>query len=113
VTESIKRMDIREFREHGYLMEVNRRFFHPLGLALEVGVPNPGDEDQTWRLGGIWDYRGDPEGVTFSTADGRTGLTPEDAHRAAAIDAEIEAKAACRMALFGSDSTIEPFPEAP
>jgi hypothetical protein len=23
-----------EFREKGYLQEVNRRFFHPLGIAL-------------------------------------------------------------------------------
>ena len=28
-------MDIQEFKEK-YLMEANRRFFHPLGLKLEV-----------------------------------------------------------------------------
>ncbi len=28
---------IREFRELGYLQEVNRRLLHPLGLAIEVG----------------------------------------------------------------------------
>jgi hypothetical protein len=32
----IKRMDIREFRELGFLQEANRLFFHPHGLALEV-----------------------------------------------------------------------------
>jgi hypothetical protein len=29
-------MNIAEFREAGYLQESNRRFFHPLGLALEL-----------------------------------------------------------------------------
>lgn len=56
-----KRMDIGEFRDDGYLQEVNRRFLHPLGLALEV-VSSP---DGTWRLGGIWDYRDDPEGLRY------------------------------------------------
>lgn len=27
-----------ELRDGGYLQEVNRRFFHPLGLALEIGI---------------------------------------------------------------------------
>jgi hypothetical protein len=33
----IERMAISEFVDEGYLQEVNRRFFHPLGLALEDG----------------------------------------------------------------------------
>lgn len=57
----IKRMDIKEFREMGLLAEVNRTFFHPLGLALEVII----DDDGTERLGGIWDYRDDPEGMIY------------------------------------------------
>ena len=57
-----KRMDLTEFRNEGYLQEVNRQFFHPLGLALEVVM----EEDGTIsRLGGIWDYRDDPEGMFF------------------------------------------------
>jgi len=62
--EDIKRMDIAEFRKEGYLQEVNRRFLHPLGLALEVII-----EDGKERLGGIWDYRGDPEGMHFGIND--------------------------------------------
>jgi len=58
---SIKRMDIAEFREKGFLQEANRLFFHPLGLALEIVI----EDDGTERLGGIWDYRDDPEGVFF------------------------------------------------
>lgn len=60
-TDNIKRMDILEFQELGFLQEVNRLFFHPLGLALEVIW----DEDKK-RLGGIWDYRDDPEGIVFA-----------------------------------------------
>jgi hypothetical protein len=62
----IKRMDIKEFLEEGFLQEVNRCFFHPLGLALEVKI-----DDQTgeYSLGGIWDYRSDPEGILYGEAN--------------------------------------------
>ena len=59
----VKRMNLDEFRKEGYLQEVNRLFFHPLGLALEV-IVNDGGEIE--RLGGIWDYRADPEGILFA-----------------------------------------------
>lgn len=72
----IKRIDIREFRELGYLQEANRQFFHPLGLALEVQVPETSRGKET--LGGVWDYRDDPEGVYY--AEGY-GLDPEKAAR--------------------------------
>lgn len=60
-SDGIKRMSVKEFREQGYLQEVNRQFLHPRGLALEVVV----EDDGTERLGGIWDYRGDPEGIIY------------------------------------------------
>jgi hypothetical protein len=59
-------MDIKEFRELGYLQEANRLFFHPRGLALEIHVDNDGDE----TLGRIWDYRDDPEGMVFNDLSG-------------------------------------------
>jgi hypothetical protein len=62
VKAKIKRMNIKEFREMGLLAELNRAFLHPLGLALEIVV----DDDGTERLGGIWDYRDDPEGMLYS-----------------------------------------------
>ena len=62
---ALKRMDIAEFRSEGYLQEVNRQFFHPLGLALEVKITEDGIES----LGGIWDYRDDPEGVFYDDLD--------------------------------------------
>ena len=63
---SIKRVDIKEFHEFGFLQEVNRQFFHPLGLALEVIIDEEtGDES----LGGVWDARDDPEGFLFTPED--------------------------------------------
>ncbi len=61
--ENIKKIDIKEFREMGLLAELNRVFLHPLGLALEVVID---DETGEERLGGIWDYRDDPEGILYS-----------------------------------------------
>jgi len=59
-----KRIKIKEFQEFGYLQEANRLFFHPLGLALEVSTDASG-----LRLGGVWDIRGDPEGILFDHFD--------------------------------------------
>jgi hypothetical protein len=42
----------------GLLFEINRRVLHPLGLALEISLD---DETGESRIGGIWDYREDPE----------------------------------------------------
>lgn len=64
MSDEIKRMDIKEFREMGLLAEINRAFLHPLGLALEVAI----EDDGTEKLGGIWDCRNDPEGVRYSSA---------------------------------------------
>jgi len=55
-------MSVREFRELGFLQEINRRVLHPCGLALEVWVDEASGEEV---LGGIWDYRDDPEGLYY------------------------------------------------
>jgi len=60
--EKIKRIDIKEFRAKGYLQEINRKFLHPLGMALEVDILEDGSE----ALKGIWDYREDEEGMLYS-----------------------------------------------
>jgi hypothetical protein len=60
--QNIKYLDIKEFREFGYLQEANRQFFHPLGLALEVNID---DETGEETLGRVWDYRDDPEGMNY------------------------------------------------
>lgn len=87
--DEIKRIDIAEFRREGYLQEVNRQFFHPLGLAMEVVV----DEDGSERLGGVWDYRGDDEGIWY---DGGV-----DAQKAARIEALLEERKPARVAALG------------
>jgi len=61
MSKEIKRIDIKEFREKGYLQELNRRFLHPLGLALEVIINEKGEH----KLGGIWDFREDLEGIYY------------------------------------------------
>ena len=57
-----KYLDIKEFVDGGYLQEVNRQFFHPIGLALEVGIK---EKEQEYYISGVWDYRDDPKGVYF------------------------------------------------
>jgi len=60
--QEIKRVGIKEFRAEGFIHEINRQLLHPLGMALEVIID---DETGEEKLGGIWDYRDDPEGMMF------------------------------------------------
>lgn len=92
----IKHMGIKEFREEGYLQEVNRLFFHPRGLALEVSVDTLGN----MQLSGIWDYREDEEGITFEP-----GLIRLD--RIHTVENERLAHEETRQKLFNG-STIQP-----
>jgi len=87
----IKRIDINEFVERGYLQEVNRRFLHPLGLALEVVI----EEDGSAHLGGVWDYREDFEGICF--AGGYADLAP----KAETVEAEWQARVSFREKALG------------
>lgn len=89
MSEPIKRIDAKEFQEVGFLQEANRQFFHPHGLALEVMV----NDDGTVTLGGVWDYRDDPEGICFGDKPDR-----EKAYRVAA---ERERHVQARIALMG------------
>lgn len=57
-------LTLQEFRDGGYLQEANRRFFHPLGLALSVETDDATGE--VLRFGPIWDERGDLEGIRFA-----------------------------------------------
>lgn len=68
-----KKMTVAEFREQGYLQELNRQFLHPLGLALEVVVENDGTE----RFGDVWDSRDDSEGMYY----GPDMIDPQKANR--------------------------------
>ena len=87
---SKNRMSVKEFRERGYLQELNRRFLHPLGLALEVVV----EEGETERFGEVWDYRDDPEGLIFGDA-----LLDES--KALFINGEVMSRSPARRAALG------------
>lgn len=94
--DGIERLDVAEFRRLGYLQEANRRFFHPLGLALEVTV-GAGE-----RLGGVWDYRSDPDGVNY-------GPDVDLGWRAARVQAEWDARKPARRAAVGY--MVQPVPD--
>jgi len=90
--DEIKRINIKEFREFGFLQELNRVFLHPMGLALEVII----NEDGTETLGGIWDYREDPEGMSFIDLS-----TDEAKEKAKRVAEHATKKAIDRMEILG------------
>lgn len=92
-SDDIVRIDIAELRRLGYLQELNRRFLHPLGLALEVIVDKETKEE---RLGGVWDYRDDPEGMRYGE-----GPHAPELDKAKAIEEELEQRAPARRAALG------------
>jgi hypothetical protein len=91
----ILRMDIAEFQADGYLQEANRLFFHPLGLALEIVR----EDDGSSRLGGVWDYREDPEGMFFGVDEIDN---VEGRRKASMVNAQRERLRAERTRVMGS-----------
>lgn len=61
-----KYIDPEEFVSEGYLQEINRRFLHPLGMALAVSTDM---ETGKTSFVGVIDDRDDMEGVAFHAAD--------------------------------------------
>lgn len=98
----IKKIDIKEFRESGYLQELNRRFLHPLGLALEIVINDDGLES----LGGIWDYRDDKEGIYYDISNSDSERIENFIAKKNFIDAELEERCKNRKEILGFD--IEP-----
>lgn len=92
----VKKMSAKEFRQLGYLQELNRQFLHPLGLALEINR----EKDGTETFGEVWDYRDDPEGMLF-------GPDMIDADNAARIEEETARKKTSRIHLLGY--AIQPY----
>jgi hypothetical protein len=90
-------MTPKEFRDKGYLQELNRQFLHPLGLALEVELLTDGTE----RFGDVWDYRKDSEGMIYD-------VELIDSKKAKRIADEQAAKREVRELRFGFD--IQPYP---
>ena len=98
----LKYMDLDEFVSGGYLLEVNRQFFHPLGLGLEVRTAPDG---KVVLISGIWDCRDDPEGIIFGD-DVLDSDTVKTKHNA--LLAEQERWAARRFKALGY--VIQPMP---
>ncbi len=95
MTDEIKRIDIKEFWKLGFIQEINRRLLHPCGLALEIIFElNEDGSHGDAKLGGVWDYRDDPEGMAF--ADGVL-----DTEKAASVDALYHAHDDVRTKNFG------------
>lgn len=88
--DEIRYIEPREFREEGFLQEVNRLFFHPRGLALECD-PSKAADEYAMR---VWDYRDDPEGIVFAGE-------PPDPDKAQRVGAELERHAPHREELWG------------
>lgn len=96
-------LDVAQFVADGYLQEVNRRFFHPLGLALRLwgrktddhghGAIEPGPS-------GWFDIEetDDPGGYAFG---GETALTASDVQRGQEIDKRRQRLATYRRAHYG------------
>lgn len=97
-------MDLTEFRDAGYLQEVNRRFFHPLGLSMAMQTTNIAGKRITCLVG-IQDIRDDPEGVYFLSH--KIG-TNESRRKADRISEEFSARSMKRISRYGS--VVQPFP---
>lgn len=91
----INRMSVKEFREKGYLQELNRLFLHPLGLALEIIIDQSNGHE---KFGQIWDYQNDPEGLTY----GAGFVSDRAAHKKAMyVSAQRKARAKSREKALG------------
>lgn len=106
---AIKYIDIKEFRELGYLQELNRRFLHPLGLALEVGI----NDDGTEYLKEIWDYRDDPEGIYYMLESSSQKRIDKFNSKVKYIDNEFEKKKSERRKLMTTEIIINEVEKIP
>lgn len=96
--DATKLVDPAELHNAGYVQEVNREFFHPLGMALMLHV----DERGRYEIGGVIDMRADPEGIFFD------GPGVPDRDKADAVEAERAAKRGPRLKALGY--VVQPLP---
>jgi hypothetical protein len=96
-------IDLKEFVEFGFLQEANRRFFHPLGMAMTFTI----SEDGTHSFVGFADYRDDPEGCYFGFGNtDRADRMQEAIDKESRVKALWHSKEPVRRGLFGD--AIEP-----
>lgn len=97
-------LNLKDFQEEGYLLEVNRQFFHPLGLAIgiyydendlenEKGFDPEVDEPKGLV---IYDTRDDPEGYAFDSL-----VSDDDSKKYKNIERLWSEKATVRLERFG------------
>jgi hypothetical protein len=94
VVETVPRVRLAEFIKVGYLQEVNRQFFHPLGLSLAI---DGGTNDVIFRAH-VSDHRESEIGPTFGEGE---LATPLAATRAARIQSEHSKRSATRLKKLG------------
>lgn len=92
-----KKIDIKEFREKGYLQELNRNFLHPLGLALEVVICDDGRE----KLGGIWDCRENKKGIYYDILNSDLSRKERFRNNRNYINSEMENRIKERKEILG------------
>jgi len=92
-------MDLTEFREKGYLQEVNRRFFHPLGLALCISRPSGTEHPSVINIA---DSREDPEGVEYGLAESTPERIESFNKKKALIDSEFNKRHNVRVSTVPS-----------
>lgn len=92
VTRKINTISVKEFRRLGYLQELNRKFLHPLGMALSVKTDDYGEYFDV-----IWDERTDPEGIRYDD----DMIDDEFIERAKYLEAEFARRAAVRYKKLG------------
>lgn len=93
-------MPLAEFRDFGYLQEINRLFLHPLGLAMEIYID---EETGEGGLTGIWDCRDDPEGIAY-------GPDMLDRDKALRVQQARLSFVKERDRLFGGTGTVQQLP---
>ncbi len=84
----MKEFNLNDFMDNGILQEVNRQFFHPLGLALAVDVD---DDGSVTGLACVFETD-DPEGIAFM---------PPDPVKAAAFQEYAKGRAPKRLEGLG------------
>jgi hypothetical protein len=99
---SRKLISFDEVRNKGYLQEVNRQFFHPLGIALALiyDVDEETGERTATNQVEFLDCRNDPEGYCFDEEYMRENAERFWARSENVLE-EFAAKAHARSHLFG------------
>jgi len=104
MSKEIKRIPVKEFRELGYLQEVNRKFLHPLGLALEVTL----NDDDTESITGIWDCREDLEGILYDLKNSNSDRIENFNKNMVNVRKQAQKHIQSRIILLGD--IVEPIP---